>query len=275
MTKLKLDGGEMSYILKFVPFNNSVQFAGVGMAGNIMIILNELLSISDGSRVYVEMNDYENISGSEKNINHWSLYFDQIDKPSESTIIELKPPRPTNIIYKHNYSNSDKIMVRANKSFFNNFKVNSKIEDKINEFYNTNIKGIETLSCQIRLGDMVKNHNTASIDMYLNKIKKILTEKPTIKQIFLATDDETAITYLQETLKIPILYQNNVYRTSSKNIWERLSNERANHRYRLCEEVIIDTFLLGKCDYFLRAHVSAVSTVATVFADKTTRMYYM
>ena len=155
----------MSYILKFVPLNNSVQFAGVGMAGNIMIILNELLSISDGSRVYVEMNDYENISGSEKNINHWSLYFDQIDKPSESTIIELKPPRPTNIIYKHNYSNSDKIMVRANKSFFNNFKVNSKIEDKINEFYNTNIKGIETLSCQIRLGDMVKNHNTASIDM--------------------------------------------------------------------------------------------------------------
>ena len=42
----------MNYILKFVPFNDSTKFAGVGMAGNIMIILNELLSINKLSSSY-------------------------------------------------------------------------------------------------------------------------------------------------------------------------------------------------------------------------------
>jgi hypothetical protein len=265
----------MSYILKFVPFNDSTKFAGVGMAGNIMIILNELLSISNDSSVYVEINDYENICGSEKDINHWSLYFEQIDRPSESTIIEIKPPRPNNIDYKTNYNNNDDIMIKSNESFFKHFKLNSKIEDKINKFYDSFIKGVETLSCQIRLGDMVTNHGTSTIDIYLNRIKNILIENPTIKQIFLATDDENAITYLQENLEIPILYQTDVYRTSSNNPFERVYNERENHNYNLCEEVIIDIFLLGKCDYFLRADVSSVSIVATAFADKITRMYYM
>jgi hypothetical protein len=263
----------MNYILKFVPFDNTTKFAGVGMAGNIMIIINELLGIE--GNVYVDMSGYENICGPKSDSNNWNLYFDQIEKPIENTLIELRPPRPNRLNYYHNYLNTDDVIIASKEAFFKHFKLNDEIETKINNFYETHIKDIETLSCQIRLGDMVNNHNTASLDVYLIRIKNILNENPSIKQIFLATDDQNAIDYLEKYLEIPILYQKNIYRTSSNNPFERVVNERENHNHFLCKEVIIDIFLLGKCDYFLRADVSSVSIVATILSDKIKKMYFL
>ena len=45
----------MDYVLKFVPLINGQPLAGVGMAGNIMIIVNELLLLTDDDNVWVEM----------------------------------------------------------------------------------------------------------------------------------------------------------------------------------------------------------------------------
>ena len=72
---------------------------------------------------------------------------------------------------------------------------------------------------------------------------------------------------------IPILYQKNIYRTSSESPYERLNSERENHGYNLCREVLIDMLLLSKCDYFLRSKISAVSLITTILSENIKKIY--
>jgi hypothetical protein len=264
----------MNYTLRFVPLSPSHRIAGVGMAGNIMIITNELLTINDDDNVWVNMCDYETICGINKDESLWGKFFSQVDKPNTSTNIDLIS-RPAHIDYKAKYGLNTELMIKCKERFFKHFQLNEEIKDSVNTFYENNIKGIETLGCQIRLGDMVNNHNTSTVTDYLARIKTILNDKPNIKQLFIATDDDKAIRTLEANLNIPIKYQKNIYRTSSNDPYTRLYNNRPDHNFNLCKEVIMDIFLLTKCDYFLRAHTSSVSIITTMFSENLKEIYFI
>ena len=264
----------MNYTLRFVPLSPSHRIAGVGMAGNIMIVTNELLTINDDDNVWVNMCDYETICGINKEESLWGKFFSQVDKPNLSTNIDLIS-RPSYIDYKAKYNLNTILMAKCKEKFFKHFQLNDEIKDSVDTFYEDNIKGIETLGCQIRLGDMVNNHNTSTVDDYLIRIKTILNDNPNIKQIFVATDDNKAIKTLEENLNIPVIYQKNIYRTSSNDPYTRLYDARSEHNYRLCKEVIMDIFTLTKCNYFLRAHTSSVSIITTMFSEHLKKIYFM
>jgi len=263
----------MNYTIKFVKLFPELPIAGVGMAGNIMMVINELLGFTDGDNVWVDMGSIPTICG-ETNSN-WGDYFNQIDYPETSTIIELKPPRPYRIIYNTKYGLDDAVMVKSKELFYKHFNIKKDILDEINDFYESKIKSVETLACQIRLGDMQKTNNTSTVDVYLDRIKEILKEKPSIQQLFVATDDDVAINYLKEHLEMPMVYMENAHRTSSGEVYERLNSEREDHGLNLCKEVIKDIILLGKCDYFLRAEISSVSVVATMLSERVKELYFL
>ena len=264
----------MNYILRFVPLSPNHKIAGVGMAGNIMIIANELLLLNNDDNVWVDMCDYETICGVDTENSLWELFFNQIDKPTIATKIDLKN-RPSNINYYGKYTPESPIMIKSKERFFKHFSINEVIKTDIDNFYNNNIKGKVTLGCQIRLGDMINNHMTASLDKYLNRIITILNNNKEIEQVFISTDDEKSIKYLDGKLGVPIVYQKNIYRTSSNDPYERLYDKRDDHNYKLCKEVIIDTFILTKCDYFLRADISSVSIITTMFSENIKEIFFL
>lgn len=264
----------MNYNLKFVPFDSKRPHAGVGMAGNLLIISNELLRLKDNDMVRVDMGQYKTIC-SEKphnNENAWEYYFEQTLKFTDSVDVILKPPRPRILIYDKYYSQNDKIMLEAKRLFYKHFSFKDVILNDVNNFYNENIKGKVTLGCQIRLGDML-NNNVVNVNKYWDKIKLILKEKPYIEQIFIASDDNKSIDFLKDKSNIPILHLNDIYRTSSLDPTYRLKNERKNHEYNLCKEVLVDILLLTKCDYFLRSQVSSVSLMSTLLSENIKQIY--
>lgn len=264
----------MNYRLRFVPLSPNHKIAGVGMAGNMMIVTNELLMINDDDNVWVDMCDYETICGINKDESLWGRFFSQIPKPENATLIDLVSRQPI-IIYNEKYSIDSPLMVMSKEKFFKHFSLKKEIYDEIELFFNNFLISKKTLGCQIRLGDMVNNHNTSKIDHYIKRIKDILHENSDIDQIFVATDDNKGIHFLEDSLNIPILYQKDIYRTSSDNPYTRLYDEREEHNYRLCKEVIKDIFLLSKCDYFLRAHTSSVSLMATMFSENIKKIYFV
>jgi hypothetical protein len=264
----------MNYILRFVPLSPNHKIAGVGMAGNIMIVANELLSLKDGDSVWVDMRDYETICGVNKEKSLWGNFFNQIEMPETATKIDLKS-RPAHINYYGRYTPNSPIMVKSKEKFFKHFSINDEVKTDISDFYKNNIEGKVTLGCQIRLGDMVNNHMTASLDKYLNRIITILNNNTEIKQVFISTDDEKSIKYLDGKLDVPIVYQKNIYRSSSNDPYERLYDKRDDHNYKLCKEVIIDTFILTKCDYFLRADISSVSIITTMFSENIKEIFFL
>ena len=265
----------MNYNLKFVPLFPESPISGVGMAGNMLIVINELLIMNEGDKAWVDMGSYKSIcyDNLDYTNNAWEYYFTQNEKFVDGNEILLKPPRPAIINYNYPYSQSDSLILKSKKLFYNNFKVKDDILDEVNQFYETNLKNKTTLGCQIRLGDMVKTHNVPNIDGYWNKILDILKEEPQIEQIFLATDDDEAIEYLTKKTSIPIVYQKNIYRTSSESPYERLNSDRENHGHNLCREVLIDMLLLSKCDYFLRSKKSAVSSITTILSENIKKIY--
>lgn len=265
----------MNYNLKFVPLFAESPISGVGMAGNMLIVINELLLINENDNVWVDMGTYKSIcyDNLDYTNNAWEYYFKQKQKFIDYQEILLQPPRPAMIDYNHPYSVTDNLMIKSKELFYNHFQIKEDILTEVNDFYELNFKNKITLGCQIRLGDMVKTHSVPNVDGYWNRILEIIKEHPEIEQIFLATDDDEAIVYLNERTPLPIIYQKNIYRTSSELPYERLNSERENHRHNLCREVLIDMLLLSKCDYFLRSKISAVSLITTILSEKIKKIF--
>jgi hypothetical protein len=265
----------MNYELIFVPFDGSRTISGVGMAGNLLIVVNELLSMKADDKVWVDMMTHKAICSDEDMdiSNAWEYYFEQQYKTDDGKVIPLRPPRPVNIVYNKFYGLNDNIITTSKNLFYKHFKIKDELSETINEYYNKEIKGKVTLACQVRLGDMLNNSGTPPIESYWRKLNEILTKQTDIEQIFLATDDGIAINYLKEVSPVPIIHQEDIYRTSSKINHKRYSDDRYQHNYRLGKEVLVDILLLGKCDYFLRAKTSSVSTMATILSENVKEIY--
>jgi len=275
------------YILTFEKIDKDNLIAGVGTAGNIWIVLNALYNQNDLSdyRLFVDMEKNKTINSESEIIcdtmNSWEYYFTQNDRPI-SNFIELDSVNiPSKIKYEKRYTHNDQISLRLNELFWSHFTLRPKISKEVNDFLEKKFQNKITLGSQIRLTDMTNtpNHNVKKFDDYVIKIKSILLKNPEIQQVFLATDDETIIEKLKQTINVPVIYQENIYRATKDkedlDPYDRYNHSRSHHRYLLGKEVIIDVLLLANCDYILKADVSCVSQLAVFFSKKIKKTFFM
>ncbi len=275
----------MSNIIKleFIKISNEHKFAGVGFAGNIFITLNALTHIDESDRMYVDMETNECVCNEKENTIHdtnnsWEYYFNQVEKPDiyKNTFNSL-------ISANINYDNRDAFMspnsfIGLKEKFFNSFQLKPYLKYLLDKYYNENIKNKITLGVQVRLTDMKHYHNVSSTDVYINKIKQILIERPEIEQIFLATDDGTVIDILKEHITtVPIIYYEDMFRADVNNPhlhpYDRFEANREFHRFKLGVECIQEIFTLSKCDYLLKADISSVSIVAIILNENIKQVY--
>jgi len=273
----------MKYKLEFVKIGENFKFAGVGFAGNIFITLNALMYLSEDDLMFVDMETNECVC-SEKNVdifntkNCWEYYFEQtkIDKDEEHIKFNSL------LGAKIHYDNKDFFMYPENfislkNKFYKNFKLKDYLQNLLNNFYETNIKNKITLGVQVRLTDMKHYHNVSPVENYINKINNILSERPEIVQIFLASDDSMAIEEIKKNIKIPIIYYKDMFRADEKSPhlhpYDRFESNRELHLYNLGVECIQEIFTLSKCDYMLKADVSSVSIVASILSENIKKVY--
>ena len=267
----------MKHKLEFIKISPQHQFAGVGFAGNIFITLNALTHIGDEDKLFIDMKANECVcTESNANIhdtnNCWEYYFEQ------TQLIEGEPCGYMNSLVSANinYDNRDVFMYPQNfvslkAKFYHSFQLKPYLVTLLNDYYEKNIKGKVTLGVQVRLTDMKHYHNVSNVSSYIDKVKVILSERPEIQQIFLATDDATVIKTLKENINIPIICYEDMFRADETkphlHPYDRFTDTREHHRYKLGIECIQEIFTLAKCDYLLKADISSVSIIASILNE--------
>lgn len=271
----------MKHKLEFVKISNKHLFAGVGFAGNIFIVLSVLSIIPDEDILVVDMetnecvctqNDFDIL----KTKNCWEYYFDQELISDGEFFYKTNSLVSGKFDYTFDFSESEKYEY-LKKKLYDSFKLKPYIIEKLKYFYDTNLSGKNTLGVQIRLTDMEKNHSVSSINSYIKKIDEILKVHPEIDQIFLATDDYKAISIVEKQIQKKVIYFEGMFRADEFNLhtdpYDRYNSSRPYHKYNLGLEVILEIFTLTKCDFLLKADISALSIVATILSEKIKKIY--
>jgi hypothetical protein len=272
----------MNHRLKFVKISPDHGVAGVGFGGNIFIVLNTLSFVGDSERLYVDMSN--DCICNEKDAylydtnNCWEYYFEQIKLKDNEIVNEMDSLIRGNLVYEDRdaYLYPDNFL-ELKKKFNDNFKLKPYLSTIIEDFYNKNIKDKLTLGVHIRLTDMRYNFNTASFESYVQRINQILTDKPEIEQIFIASDDSLAISRLEKLVNVPVISHVGMFRadTDSPHNYgdERLDSNRDLHRYNIGLECVKEIFTLSKCDYLLKADLSSLSIVASILNENNKQIY--
>jgi hypothetical protein len=269
--------------LEFVKISNQHLFAGVGFGGNIFIVLNALTNISNDDLLVVDMETNECVCTQpdlkDYNTNNcWEYYFNQ------STIDINEPFNRTNSLEpgKIGYGNGDTFLYPENftelkNKFYKSFQLKPYVNDLLNDFYNKNLKDKINLGVQVRLTDMKKHHSVSGLDSYIKRINEILEHHPEIEQVFVSTDDNEVINILKNSLSKPVVYYEDMFRADNSNPhtdpYDRYNSSREYHKYKLALEGILEIFTLSKCDYMLKADVSALSMVATILSENIKKVY--
>ena len=266
----------MKHKLVFVKISPNHEFAGVGFAGNIFITLNALTHIGKDDKLFVDMESHECVC-SEKEIIHetsnsWEYYFNQTKISDGELVNHMDSLISANI----HYENRDSFMypqnfVELKEKFYNSFQLKPYLIELLDGYYNDNIKGKVTLGMQVRLTDMKHYHNVSPLSAYIERVKKILIDRSDIEQIFLATDDGTIIETIRQSVSVPVICYEDMFRADANNPhihpYDRFKGDRELHRYKLGVECIQEIFTLTKCDYLFKADVSSVSIIASILSE--------
>lgn len=277
----------MQYKLIYIKIDATNWVAGVGMAGDVMMVFSMLSNITDEDILYVDMETHECVC-TEKDIlidgtkNGWEYYFTQgkLDLAKEVITKTIFETGTINFRYGDKTLGSDlSLFLPWRQRFYKNFQLKPVLSDFVNKYYEENIKGRVTLGIQIRLTDQLYNHHTKSAHESIAKALEILKEVPSIERVFLATDDDTIIPLVEKALPIPVLYHKGFFRADEKNrltgSHDKLVYVRPLHRYQTSLECLWDVFTLTKCDYLLKADVSAVSIISCLLAENIKKVYWL
>ena len=120
-------------------------------------------------------------------------------------------------------------------------------------------------------------HNVSPVASYVNKINEILTERPEIEQIFLATDDGTVINQIKDAINKPIIYYDTMFRADETkphlHPYDRFEDGREHHLYKMGVECLQEMLTLSKCDYMLKADISSISIIASILSENIKQIY--
>ena len=271
----------MKHKLEFVKISNEHLFAGVGFGGNIFIVLNSLTNISDDDLLVVDMETNECVCSQPDLDNYntnncWEYYFNQATIGPNEPFNKTNSLAPGKIGYGDTFLYPENFTELKNK-FYKSFQLKQYIVDSLNEFYIENMRDKITLGVQVRLTDMKKHHGVSGLNSYIKRINEILQINPEIDQVFLSTDDNEAINTIKQSLNKKVIYYEDMFRADNSNPhtdpYDRYNSTREYHKYKLALEGILEIFTLTKCDYMLKADVSALSMVATILSENIKKVY--
>lgn len=175
-------------------------------------------------------------------------------------------------------------------------KLRSELQNKIDALYCSYLKGFQVISAHIRHpshGIEQPGARMPTVDLYCEKIRYLqslygLTSSNS--KIFLATDQHTVVERLKEEFGDMLVYSSDVARTTKQddNKFHSLSKKEQMQEgfqiqhltasdpnkwsIKMAEEVLLDTYLLAKGNYFV--HVTSNIATAVSYINPRIEMHY-
>lgn len=215
--------------------------------------------------------------------NPFDDWFDQ-DVPSSTDLIVkcTNPPRPDIINHAEHYF-YDKIQLTRQQSIDNLYiKPKKYILQKINDIYENELKGHNVLGVMARGTEYNLHHpmyGVFGVDDYIKEIDLILQKNPEITKLFIVSEDTEYIDKISKAFPSNYFLPNVFRRTDESmeyintvHCWPNVSNKRDNNCRLLGEEVIIQTKLLGKCNY-LFGRLSGVFAGAVLWNENIKQIF--
>jgi hypothetical protein len=221
----------------------------------------------------------------DKSINPFNYWFDQSipnidDELDESIYSRENPPL---IHHALDYFNNKEELELQKKIDTLYIKPKKFILDKVDEIYNKELSGHTVLGVMVRGSEYNIYHREYGIfnaDDYIREIDKILNENTNTTKLFVVSEEteyvEKITNYFKSSYFVP-----NVFRRTDESIndirnlhWINQSQKRKNHCELLGEEVIIQTKLLGKCDYLFGIHSGTIAG-AILWGENIKKFYKM
>ena len=270
--------GEMKTIYKITPLQSPNE-AGSGFFSNYRCTLEKLIlhHCSNGIGIpYIDWshtlwldrwNPYET-KDPVNDYNPFDFWFDQIIPTSEDNVIIGQWEKPYIIDHSQDYFNSEHIKLQ--RLVDEQYIIPKKhILDKIETIYENELKNEVVLGVMARGCEYNRFHpvyGIFEIDDYVREIHKILSEHKDITKLLIVSEDSAYVEILSK--EFPNSYfVPNVFRRTDETMeymnriffWPNISLKRENQNKLLGEEVIIQTKLLGRCDYLFGRHTGVLA----------------
>ena len=230
-----------------------------GLFSNFVGVLNHLDWCLRNNKVPVvywdERSPYYVTEGYNGTLNAWEYYFEPVshffwEEGDKVDCNFIAPDRYRITTYPRSRITDPQLVYKKLIKPF--IQLNSIVQNKVDTFFNTHIKGKHTIGIHLR--------GTDRSSEFIGVPELILQEaqrhaKPD-SQFFIATDDNRLLELAKEILPGHVICSNS-HRAYNN---QPIHFNGPYHRATIGEEVIIDTYLLSSCDMFIHTY-SNVSTV--------------
>jgi len=261
---------------------------GYGFFSNYRICLEQLIDHHENKREGIPYIDWDKTTWIEgfnpfestefkTSYNPFDDWFYQDIPSSMDLIIKCtNPPRPDIINHAEHYF-YDKIQLERQQSIDRLYiKPKEHITQKINQIYEKELNGHNVLGVMARGTEYNLHHpmyGVFGVDDYIKEIDKILNSHPEITKLLIVSEDSEYIDKIAKAFPSNYFLPD-VFRKTDESMeyintvhcWPNVSTKRKNHCKLLGEEVIIQTKLLGKCDY-LFGRLSGILTGAVLWNE--------
>lgn len=249
---------------------------GSGFFSNYRIILSKLIFFHEkkiSGIPYIDWGDTAWVEGYNpfngdiliKKENPFDFWFEQSIPNNDDIVETLGGFNPHEIIdHSKDYFNNSVELLKQKEVDLIYLKPKQHILSKIDDIYEKNLKNHTTLGVIARgceFSHYHPNYGVFGIQDFINKINKVLDENKQITKIFIVSEDSNYIEILKKEFPNSY-YMSNVFRRTNETIdymnrvylWPNVDTKRPNQNELLGEETIIQSKLLGKCDYLLGMH---------------------
>jgi len=247
---------------------------GAGMFSNFIFVLNHLeiceklkfIPIVDMKNFTTIYNEKNKINGT---YNAWKYYFQQVSNYSLKDVYQSENFILTSNKFYKNFTHNI-----SNKKYRNIAEKYIKIDNlfiKKSKLFFKKYLSQNTLAIHYR-GTSYKtsaNHPfPATYKQSINYIKSLISSKK-YKKIFLCTEDLNFFNEMKKNFKNNLFYLNS-FRSKKDDAF--LVYPRRNHRYKLGEEILLESLIIAQCKGFLHATTNVSEFVK--FLDKKKRINY-
>lgn len=290
---LGIKNKDMDNFIIFKPNDSNPGSFGSGFFSNYRIILESLILNDEnmGGIPYVDWSETAWVEGFNpfngdvlvKNENPFDYWFDQ-KIPTNTDVIHNPINQNRHTLINHAYDYFYDIPNLEKQREINNkyLKIKQPILDKIDEIYKNELSGHTVLGVIARGCEFFHHHpqyGNFTIYDYINSIKQILEKNTEITKLFLVSEDLNYIKLLKENFPNSYFIPN-VFRRTDETLdymnrvflWPNVDTKRPQQNKLLGEETIIQTKLLGKCDYLFGMH-SGVFAGAALWGEKIKQIY--
>jgi hypothetical protein len=251
------------YIIKRTP--------GAGLFSNVIFVLNHLLITKRHNFIpIIDMKNFPTIYN-EKNMinktnNSWEYYFESLNKHKlEDVYKSQKVIITSNRFYR---SMTHEINSKNFKKVKKFIKVKKNHIDFANKFFDKNLKNKKVLGVHYRGTSYKSSANHPFPPTKEQIIKKVddLIQKQNFDAIFLCTEEKRYLELFSKKYNDKLFYINS-FRSNTDNAFKLYP--RSNHRYKLGQEILIETLILSKCNTFLHTDTN-VSLFVKFFSKNLT-----